>query len=118
MAENYMSNECMSVNVDVSDIEREKKSFVTQRPLPTLYVKKEDCCGCSSCYSICILQQLKRIKAKMGKDSFEIKAYKNYGAISMEEDEEGFFYPIIDAERCMRCYRCVEVCPIKTISRK
>lgn len=61
-----------------------------ERALPILYVRKEDCCGCTACYAICPTE-----------------------AISLKEDEEGFEYPTIDSEKCVRCYECVKVCPIK-----
>lgn len=64
------------------------------KPIPTLYVRKEECCGCTACYAICP---------------------KN--AISMEEDEEGFFYPRINVERCVRCEACLKVCPIKAANQ-
>ena len=60
------------------------------REIPTLYKKKNECCGCTACYSICPKK-----------------------AISMTPDEEGFEYPIIDDELCIRCYRCIQVCPFK-----
>jgi len=31
----------------------------------------------------------------------------------MIPDEEGFLYPSIDAEKCVRCGSCLKVCPIK-----
>lgn len=36
-------------------------------------------------------------------------------AISMVEDEEGFEYPQIDENKCVCCYQCIKVCPIKTV---
>lgn len=61
-----------------------------KKKIPVLFENKGDCCGCSACYAICPRE-----------------------AISMLEDEEGFEYPIIDEEKCIRCYRCLTVCPIK-----
>ena len=54
------------------------------------YKRKEECCGCTACYAICPKE-----------------------AISMVEDEEGFEYPQIDESKCVRCYQCIKVCPIK-----
>ena len=61
------------------------------RPVPILYELKEECCGCTACYSICPRE-----------------------AIRMVEDDEGFQYPVIDKVRCIKCLRCVNVCPIKS----
>ena len=58
--------------------------------IPILYERKEDCCGCTACYAIC-----------------------PRGAISMVEDDEGFLYPIIKTEICVRCGMCLKVCPFK-----
>lgn len=60
------------------------------KDLPILYNRKEECCGCSACYSIC-----------------------PQNAISMEPDEQGFLYPIIQESRCITCHLCIKVCPIK-----
>lgn len=35
-------------------------------------------------------------------------------AINMLEDDEGFEYPHIDENKCIRCFQCVRVCPIKS----
>lgn len=50
---------------------------------------KDKCCGCHSCYNICPQK-----------------------AITMEEDEKGFKYPVINAEKCVNCGLCKKVCPI------
>ena len=60
------------------------------KPIPVLYNRKEECCGCTACYSICPKQ-----------------------AISMQPDEEGFDYPVINPDLCVRCEMCLKVCPIK-----
>ena len=61
------------------------------RKIPVLFKEKKECCGCTACYAIC-----------------------SQMAISMIEDEEGFEYPQIDENKCVRCYQCINVCPIKT----
>ena len=57
---------------------------------PILFDKKENCCGCTACSSICPKE-----------------------AIEMEMDEEGFEYPIIDENKCIKCYKCLKVCYFK-----
>ena len=58
--------------------------------IPILFERKEECCGCAACYSVCPRE-----------------------AITMQEDEEGFEYPIINKEKCIKCQICLKVCPIK-----
>ena len=57
---------------------------------PNLYSEKKECCGCAACYAICPRQ-----------------------AIIMKADDIGFFYPHIMPEKCIKCYQCVKVCPMK-----
>ncbi|SEG19772.1 4Fe-4S dicluster domain-containing protein [Butyrivibrio sp. Su6] len=64
--------------------------MIKMERIPDLYNKKEECCGCSACFSIC---------PKM--------------AISMMPDDEGFLYPLIDEAKCIQCYLCIKVCPLK-----
>lgn len=70
--------------INVSSDEKKKKE------LPELYTTRDQCCGCTACYSIC-----------------------PSGAIIMQEDEEGFLYPVVDASICVRCYKCISVCSFK-----
>ncbi len=51
--------------------------------------QKEYCSGCRACEQIC-----------------------PKGCINMVEDEEGFFYPNIDKEKCVNCGKCTNTCPI------
>lgn len=51
--------------------------------------KKEDCCGCSACAQRCPKQ-----------------------CITMQTDNEGFLYPIADANICIECGLCEKVCPV------
>jgi len=50
---------------------------------------KRDCCGCHACYNICPQK-----------------------CISMQTDTEGFWYPLVDIEKCTNCGLCKKVCPI------
>ena len=55
----------------------------------TVYDKKNNCYGCSSCAQIC-----------------------PSGAITFKEDEEGFSYPEINHTKCNDCRMCRSSCPI------
>ena len=52
--------------------------------------KKENCCGCGACLNIC-----------------------GNSSISMQFDEEGFAYPLVNDETCIDCNKCNLVCPLK-----
>ena len=52
-------------------------------------IKKEDCVGCNGCLQICPKR-----------------------CIAMQEDEQGFLYPEVDAEQCINCGLCEKVCPV------
>lgn len=60
------------------------------KDLPKLFNQKEECCGCSACFAVCPVD-----------------------AITMEPDEEGFLYPMVNGDKCIRCYQCMEVCAFK-----
>lgn len=62
----------------------------SDKPIPKLFTEKQFCCGCGACFAVC---------PKM--------------AIEMLEDEEGFLYPVINAGKCVRCYKCLSVCAFK-----
>lgn len=47
-----------------------------------------DCCGCNSCYESCPVS-----------------------AIHLFQNDEGFLYPRVDAEKCIVCGKCINVCP-------
>ncbi len=50
---------------------------------------KLNCCGCNACGDICA-----------------------HNAISFSSDREGFWYPVVDLERCTDCHLCERVCPM------
>lgn len=52
-------------------------------------VGKNRCCGCEGCVQACPKH-----------------------CISMVEDAEGFLYPQVDTQSCVKCGRCLKVCPI------
>lgn len=90
----------------------------TDKQLPHLYDNRSDCCGCTACYAICPVRGL---LVNGGMDSIgEIGEQYSFphGAIYMEEDEEGFKYPVIDASLCIRCYKCVDVCPTRIADKE
>lgn len=55
-----------------------------------VYEGKQNCCGCSACSELC-----------------------PQNAIKMTEDEEGFYYPVIDKNKCVGCGLCKKVCRFK-----
>lgn len=51
--------------------------------------EKGDCCGCNACVQRC-----------------------PKSCITMQEDYEGFLYPIVNKEACVDCGICEQVCPV------
>lgn len=60
------------------------------KEFPIFFENKDECCGCTACYSIC-----------------------PNAAIQMVLDKEGFLYPELIHERCVKCHLCLEVCSFK-----
>lgn len=54
--------------------------------------KTEDCTGCSACYNVC-----------------------PQNSISMDFNDEGFFYPKINESTCINCGQCRNVCPVNLV---
>lgn len=59
-----------------------------------LYEKEEDCCGCEACVQIC-----------------------SQSAISMLIGKEGYYYPKIDEDKCIKCRECIRICPIRNMKK-
>ena len=53
---------------------------------------KENCSGCYACVNACMIK-----------------------SISMKKDEEGFWYPEINADICIKCGKCDKCCPILNV---
>ena len=51
---------------------------------------KKDCSGCTACMASCPVQ-----------------------CISMKKDEDGFLYPEIDEDKCIKCGKCRKICPFR-----
>ena len=52
-------------------------------------ISRQDCCGCAACRQVCPRK-----------------------CITMEEDAEGFLYPVVDKSACVNCGLCEKVCPV------
>lgn len=61
----------------------------------TLFENEENCCGCGACMASCPKT-----------------------AITMQENEYGFLYPVVDEKKCIHCFVCKEVCDYQTQSVK
>ena len=53
-------------------------------------LSKYECCACTACVHAC-----------------------PKGCIHLESDEEGFYYPQIDKDKCINCGRCESICPVE-----
>lgn len=51
-------------------------------------IAKMECTGCKACKDVCPA-----------------------GAISYTTDREGFWYPKVDGAKCIRCQKCIHICP-------
>ena len=55
----------------------------------TILQDRSSCTGCHACYNICPVK-----------------------AIKMRPDSEGFLYPEIESDECIKCGRCKKACPV------
>lgn len=56
---------------------------------------KDQCTGCFACYNICPVQ-----------------------ALQMDEDYEGFYYPVVDPDKCIECRACEKKCPVLNLKSR
>lgn len=61
--------------------------------MKSVFDKKDECCGCTACKSICPTK-----------------------AIEMISDEEGFLYPLINQNFCIDCGLCKKVCAFQKLN--
>ena len=61
---------------------KEKKQEVTVADF-----QKKSCCGCGLCVQICPKK-----------------------CVTLQQDKEGFLYPVVDQTRCVKCGRCMQKC--------
>ncbi len=60
-----------------------------------VYSKKENCYGCTACENLCPCD-----------------------AITMQPDEQGFLYPIINNDKCIDCKKCEKNCMFNNVVKK
>lgn len=49
----------------------------------------DDCTGCFACLGVC-----------------------KHHAIQIYKNNEGFFYPVVDVQKCIECHACERICPV------
>ncbi len=57
--------------------------------MKTVTNKKNICTGCSACVNVCPT-----------------------GALSLQEDENGFYKPVLNKDKCVNCGKCNKTCPL------
>lgn len=63
-------------------------NYENHRNVNGSYVENSGCTGCAACMNACPVS-----------------------AIKMKADENGFLYPTIDPKKCIKCHKCIHVCP-------
>lgn len=51
---------------------------------------RTECCGCYACYNVCPVK-----------------------CILMKKNEEGFYYPYVEKDKCIQCKQCESACPME-----
>ena len=60
-----------------------------ERSMPSTLIKNYFCTGCSACAESCTI-----------------------GALTMRQDSEGFYKPVLDSSKCVGCRKCIESCHV------
>lgn len=55
-----------------------------------LFDDEKDCCGCGACKAICPMKAIKMV------------------------ERNGFYYPHVDKEKCIKCKLCFRVCVFRS----
>lgn len=87
---NTLRQDSLSYLIDALDGKKKAKDTYSPKRFPLKAMNerhKEECSGCSACAKACPVN-----------------------AISMIADEEGFVYPRLDEEKCIKCGLCDKVC--------
>ena len=83
-----------------------------EKRLPDLCTKKDTCCGCSACVTICPVCAISMCPDEKG----FLYPLVNSGKCIRNDDsksKDADLYPLVNSGKCIRCYKCEQICPFK-----